>query len=1001
MENKEKMKIAVAAACLAATITVIVATLYRKPRKNKQHLTDSDSFSCYLKTKHKPQHSFKRVLADNSYSPFRHLNLNSSSQTTDNNFNLHPYKSEITQLMKNSKIQLMSNVEGKMIPEMKDSYVWVDTEFKLKELADVLSKECVFAVDTEQHSLHSFLGFTALIQISTQSEDYLVDTIALHDVLPILRPVFANSSICKVFHGADNDVLWLQKDFHIYVVNLFDTAKGCEVLSKPQKSLAYLLETYCGVATDKSLQREDWRQRPLPTEMVHYARTDSHYLLYIAKCLASELIEQDKSCLNDKFHFVVEANRRSNATCLQLFVKDIESCPGESAASSIINRHFNDRGSASSITCHAKFQDFVRQLCTWRDLMARMHDESLKYVLSDQAIVALAADAPTSERDIYDCILQADMSFDSLNVLSTVDSPSAVVCSHIEDLAYIFNNDAGKNEDIFNLILQKHLGPNGSCPLSVYNYTLLSKRSLKLTNQLVSKGNTYNHSKKVSRMASRELFVQKFSCKSPAYHNCRIYANDGRLLCYCDRRKLEWYLRRDLAKLVDDDPLAIMLLFEPKGGPEDDDNDFYVQSKKNICVGCGEENHYLRYRVIPSCYRVHFPEHLKSHRSHDIVLVCVDCHEIAHSAAEKYKRIVAAEFGIPLFLQKVVDPSQAQEKLGLSASSAHLEDAGVSPLELRTAAMALLRHGHRMPSKRHEELTQIVMKYYGGRTISQEDLERALEVGMSPHERRRAAKKRGLSFKHAVTGSEPDITGNGTSSAPENNFDANKEEDDGDKGSSTPGDFLDPNLVDSTHAVNRGADSNSGGNSPTYFTPMVYAEGSITDGMSTNSDKVISRTCLESEATIVDADGRSECNGTLNGTTSESNGTSRTCLESEATKVDAGVDSECYGTLNGTASEFNGTLTGTLSSKSASKMSLLGHGPHGNQVVNHLLKEYGDDGVQEFCQRWRQVFVDAIKPRFLPAGWDVTHSGRRDFGEFSVYNPAKKGSAPVTSHEHI
>lgn len=171
------------------------------------------------------------------------------------------------------------------------------------------------------------------------------------------------------------------------------------------------------------------------------------------------------------------------------------------------------------------------------------------------------------------------------------------------------------------------------------------------------------------------------------------------------------YLRRDLAKLVDDDPLAVMLLFEPKGGPEDDDNDFYVQSKKNICVGCGEENHYLRYRVIPSCYRVHFPEHLKSHRSHDIVLVCVDCHEIAHSAAEKYKRIVAVEFGIPLFLQKVVDPSQAQEKLGSSASTVHLEDAGVSPLELRTAAMALLRHGHRMPSKRHEELTQVWMHH--------------------------------------------------------------------------------------------------------------------------------------------------------------------------------------------------------------------------------------------------------------------------------------------------
>lgn len=179
-----------------------------------------------------------------------------------------------------------------------------------------------------------------------------------------------------------------------------------------------------------------------------------------------------------------------------------------------------------------------------------MHDESLKYVLSDQAILALAADAPTSETDIYDCILQADGNMDAVNLLSTTSSPSAVVCSHSEDLAYIFNNDAGKPDDIFSMILPKHLGPNGSCPLSIYNYTLLSKSSVKLKNQLVSKGNTYNHSKQVSRMASRELFVQKFSCKSPAYHNCRIYANDGRLLCYCDRRKLEWLVVTSLSLFV-------------------------------------------------------------------------------------------------------------------------------------------------------------------------------------------------------------------------------------------------------------------------------------------------------------------------------------------------------------------------------------------------------------------------------------------------------------------
>jgi hypothetical protein len=39
---------------------------------------------------------------------------------------------------------------------------------------------------------------------------------------------------------------------------------------------------------------------------------------------------------------------------------------------------------------------------------------------------------------------------------------------------------------------------------------------------------------------ARLQFVRKFSCKAPVYHNCRIFAGDGRLLCYCDRKKLEW-----------------------------------------------------------------------------------------------------------------------------------------------------------------------------------------------------------------------------------------------------------------------------------------------------------------------------------------------------------------------------------------------------------------------------------------------------------------------------
>lgn len=38
-------------------------------------------------------------------------------------------------------------------------------------------------------------------------------------------------------------------------------------------------------------QRSDWRVRPLPAEMEQYARTDAHYLLYIAQRMRSDLIQ--------------------------------------------------------------------------------------------------------------------------------------------------------------------------------------------------------------------------------------------------------------------------------------------------------------------------------------------------------------------------------------------------------------------------------------------------------------------------------------------------------------------------------------------------------------------------------------------------------------------------------------------------------------------------------------------------------------------------------------
>jgi len=71
------------------------------------------------------------------------------------------------------------------------------------------------AVDLEHHNYRSFMGFTCLMQISTRSDDFIVDTIKLRTEMHRLNEVFTDWTLVKVLHGADFDIEWLQKDFGI------------------------------------------------------------------------------------------------------------------------------------------------------------------------------------------------------------------------------------------------------------------------------------------------------------------------------------------------------------------------------------------------------------------------------------------------------------------------------------------------------------------------------------------------------------------------------------------------------------------------------------------------------------------------------------------------------------------------------------------------------------------------------------------------------------------
>ena len=143
----------------------------------------------------------------------------------------HPYHYEISHLSYPSHLYTPTNPDPPP-PLSQTPWTWVETPQTLYTMLQKLSSVQEIAVDLEHHSYRSYLGFLCLMQISTRQDDFVIDVLSLRDDMEVLNEVFTDPSIIKVFHGAESDILWLQQDFNLYVVNLFDTFHASKLLGQ-------------------------------------------------------------------------------------------------------------------------------------------------------------------------------------------------------------------------------------------------------------------------------------------------------------------------------------------------------------------------------------------------------------------------------------------------------------------------------------------------------------------------------------------------------------------------------------------------------------------------------------------------------------------------------------------------------------------------------------------------------------------------------------------------
>lgn len=181
-----------------------------------------------------------------------------------------------------------------------------------------------------------------------------------------------------------------------------------------------------------------------------------------------------------------------------------------------------------------------------------------------------------------------------------------------------------------------------------------------------------------------------YSLKSPQYENCEVLSPDGQLMFRCCKKKAVWYLDRKLGTKLLDDPLTIQLTFIPKGVGHVNDP-YFLQKMENRCVVCGGEESLTRHHIVPYCYRRFFPDHLKNHRSYDVMALCIPCHRSYEEYALDLKETLANQHSAPI--------SGTGVKYDKELARA------------RGAASALLTNRHKMPPDRQEELYKRIKDY--------------------------------------------------------------------------------------------------------------------------------------------------------------------------------------------------------------------------------------------------------------------------------------------------
>ncbi|CAL8146514.1 unnamed protein product [Orchesella dallaii] len=256
---------------------------------------------------------------------------------------------------------------------------YIRTETELAECSIDIDDNSEITVDTEMNS-DSYYHLICIIQISTQTTDYIIDALLLYDkIRQYLAHPLENPAKLKVFHSC-NDLLHLQSNFGIFTVGLVDCQEAYEILrGKKQVAFHIMVKDILGSDIDKLPQLADWRLSPLPDDLLAYAAADTRLLFECWLTLKHEAV----SIESEEF----PASRRAS---LRL-VSSYKTPNAHAAWQKYLTTNRADRK-----LYNAKHKRTYISIVSWRDTKGKEHDIHPTKIISNNDLEVLIADSPNT-----------------------------------------------------------------------------------------------------------------------------------------------------------------------------------------------------------------------------------------------------------------------------------------------------------------------------------------------------------------------------------------------------------------------------------------------------------------------------------------------------------------------------------------------------------------------------------------------------------------------------